>query len=145
MTDKNQTVVRRLIDEVWNKGNLKVVDELLTNDHVNNNPMNPVRGLDGTRELVRKYRNAFPDCRLDIDEMFSVADKVVVRWRYSGTHTSQFEGISPTGRHATGPGISIHRFSGDRIQETFTTWDALGMLQQLGVVTLPGKSAKAGL
>jgi steroid delta-isomerase-like uncharacterized protein len=143
--EKNETVVRRLIDEVWNKGNLKLVDEIFTADHVNNDPMNPARGLEATRDLVKKYRSAFPDCRLNVEELFSVGDKVVVRWQYSGTHTSQFEGIPPTGRHATGPGISIHRFSGDRIQETFTTWDTLGLMQQLGVVTLPGKASKAGM
>lgn len=145
MSEKNESVVRRLVDEVWNKGNLKLIDELFTSDHVNNDPMNPARGLDATREMVKKYRNAFPDCRLGIDDLLSVGDKVIVRWHYSGTHQNTFEGIPPTGRHATGPGITIHRFLGDRIQESFTTWDSLGLMQQLGVVTLPGKSVKAGL
>lgn len=145
MSDKNQAVVRRTIDELWNKGNLKVVDELFTSDHVNNDPVNMVRGADGLREVVKKYRAAFPDCRLDIDEIFSAGDKVVVRWHYSGTHTNVFEGIPATGRRATGPGLSIHQFAGDRIQQTYTVWDALGMFQQLGVVTLPGKASKAGL
>ena len=54
-------------------------------------------------------------------------------------------GIPPTGRRATGPGISVHRFTGDKINETHVVWDALGMMQQLGLVTLPGKSYKVGL
>ncbi len=74
----------------------------------------------------------------------SIGDRVVVRWHYSGTHKGPLEGIQPTGRRATGPGISLLRFQGDRIQESFVTWDALGMMQQLGVVTLPGKSTSAG-
>lgn len=145
MSDKNQAVVRRAIDELWNKGNLNIVDELFTPDHLNDDPVNNVRGGDGLREVVKKYRAAFPDCRLEIDEIFSAGDNVVVRWHYSGTHKNTFEGIPPTGRRATGPGLSIHRFAGDRIKESHTVWDALGMMQQLGLVTLPGKTTKAGL
>jgi steroid delta-isomerase-like uncharacterized protein len=144
MSEKNEAVARRLMDEVWNKGDLKLIDQLLTSDHMNNDPMNPGRGPEVLREVVQKYRTAFPDCRFDIDEMFSAGDKVVARWRYSGTHRKPLEGIPPTGRRVKGSGIAIHRFLGDRIQESYVNWDALGMMQQLGVVTLPGKAAKAG-
>jgi steroid delta-isomerase-like uncharacterized protein len=138
------TIVRREVDEVWNKGNLKLVDEIFTSNYVHNDPMNNLRGPEAVKDFVKKYRLAFPDLRLDIDETLVSGDKVTVRWHYSGTHTGPFEGIPPTGRHATGPGITIHHFNGDRIQESFSTWDALGLMQQLGVVTLPGKSARAG-
>jgi steroid delta-isomerase-like uncharacterized protein len=144
MPEKNEVVVRRLMDDVWSKGNLKLIDELLTPDYVDNDPVNHVRGLDGAREVVKKYRSAFPDCRLNIDEIFSMGDRVVVRFTYSGTHQNTLEGIPPTGRHVTGPGIAIHRFSGDKIKESYTNWDALGLMQQLGVVTLPGKTFKTG-
>ena len=144
MSDKNEATVRKLIDEAWNKGNLKVVDELCTSDIMNNDPMNLVRGVEAAKGLVKKYRTAFPDCRLDIDEIFSTGDKVVTRWRYSGTQHGQLEGIAPTGRRVSGSGQTIYHFVGDRIHEAFINWDTLGMLQQLGVVTLPGKSAQAG-
>jgi steroid delta-isomerase-like uncharacterized protein len=145
MSDKHEAVVRRLFDEVWNKGNLTLLDELLTNDYVSHEPVNPARGIPGFRDVVSKYRNAFPDCRLDIDELLPAGGKVVARWRYSGTHQNTFEGIPPTGRRVTGPGISIFRFQGDRIAEDYTNWDALGFMQQLGVVTLPGKSQRVGM
>jgi steroid delta-isomerase-like uncharacterized protein len=144
MSKENEAVARRLIDEVWNRGNLKLLDELFTSDHVNHDPVNPAQGLEASRNVVAKYRTAFPDCRLDLEDIFSVDDKVAVRWRYSGTHRGQLEGIQPTGRHATGQGISILRFQGNRVRESFTSWDALDMMQQLGVITLPGKSTKAG-
>ena len=145
MAEKHEAVIRRMIDEVWNKGNLKLLDELLTNDYVSHDPVNPARGIQGAKDVVNMYRNAFPDCRLDIDDLFSAGDKVVVRFRYNGTHQNALEGIPPTGRHVTGPGISIYRFQGDRIVEDFTNWDALGFMQQLGVVTLPGKAQRAGM
>ena len=145
MSEKQEAAIRRMINEVWNNGNLKLLDELLTNDYVSHDPVNPARGIQGLRDVVNKYRNAFPDCRIDIDDLFSTGDKVVVRFRYNGTHQNTLEGISPTGRHVTGPGISIYRFQGDRIAEDFTNWDALGFMQQLGVVTLPGKTQRAGM
>jgi steroid delta-isomerase-like uncharacterized protein len=143
MTDKS-TIVRRLFDEVWNKGNVKLADEIFTPNHRNDDPVNPSQGLDGLKTIVTKYRTAFPDVRFEIDEILPAGETVVARWRYNGTHTSELEGIPPTGRHVTGPGISIHRFKGDKINETHVVWDALGMMQQLGVVTLPGKSFRAG-
>ena len=145
MPDNKEAVIRRMIDDVWNKGNLKLVDELVTPDYVDHDPVNPVRGTQALKDVVNKYRSGFPDCRLDIDELFSFGDRVVVRWHYNGTHQNVFEGIQPTGRHVTGPGISIHRFQGDRLIESYTNWDALGFMQQLGVVTLPGKAQRAGM
>ena len=74
----------------------------------------------------------------------SIGDRVVVRWRYSGTQRAPLEGIPATGKHVSGSGITIHRFAGDKNQEEFTDWDALGLMQQLGVVTMPGKTSTAG-
>jgi steroid delta-isomerase-like uncharacterized protein len=144
MSEKQETIVRRAFEEVWNKGKLDAVDQLFTTDFVNNDPMNQTRGQKGFKEVVTKYRNAFPDCRLDIEELISTGDKVIVRWRYSGTHTGQLEGIRPTARRVSGSGITINVLSGDRIREAFVNWDALGLMQQLGVVTLPGKVMGAG-
>lgn len=144
MSDNHETRVRRLIDEAWNKGNLQVLDDLVAQDYVNHDSMNQSKGLQGLKDTIMKYRSAFPDCRMDIEEMISFGDDVVVRWRYSGTHKNAFEGIAPTGRRATGTGMSIQRFAGGKLRETYSNWDALGLLQQLGVVTLPGRAAAAG-
>jgi steroid delta-isomerase-like uncharacterized protein len=143
MTDKT-VLVRRLFDDVWNRGRLDLVNEIVTDTYVDHDPTHAVTGPDGLRSLVKTYRDAFPDCRLDIEETLTAGDRLVVRWRYSGTHSSPLQGIPPTGRRVQGPGISIYRFQGDRIAESHTTWDALGMMQQLGVVTLPGKSVRVG-
>jgi len=144
MSDRNEANIRRIVDEVWNKGNLKLVDELFTPNYVGHDPVEPTRGPQGVKDVVNKYRGGFPDLRLDIDELFSIGDRVVMRWHCSGTHLKTLEGIQPTGRRVTTPGISIYRFEGGRIAEDHTNWDALGFMQQLGVVTLPGKVDRAG-
>lgn len=144
MSEKHQATVRRVFEEVWGKGRLDGLEAILTNDIAVHDPMEPTKGLNAYKDAVRKYRTAFPDLRFDIDELLSVSDKVVARWHATGTHRGPLETLPPTGRQATITGISILRFSGDRICEQFDNWDALGMMQQLGVVTLPGKAAGAG-
>lgn len=144
MHETREGIVRRMVQEVWNRGNLQVIDEVFTDDCVGHNPTDPTRGREAVKEVVRKYRSAFPDARIDIDETFSAGDRVVARWRYSGTQLGQLDALAPTGRRVEGTGITIYRFSGDRIEEEFENWDALGLMQQLGVVTLPGKAARAG-
>src|SRR5206468_4886665 len=121
-----------------------MVDQLFTTDFVSHGPVNQARGLPAFKGVVTKYRSAFPDNRVTIDDVFSSGDKVVVRWRYSGTHKGQLEGIAPTGRTVSGSGITINLLAGDRIREAYVNWDALGLMQQLGVVTLPGKAMGAG-
>jgi steroid delta-isomerase-like uncharacterized protein len=145
MSEKHEQIARRMIDDVWNRGQLDMIPQLVANDYVSHDPVNPGRGIQAATEVVTKYRTAFPDCRIDIDEMFSAGERVVMRFHYSGTHRGQLEGIPPTGRPVTGTGQTIYRFSGDRIQEAFTNWDALGMMQQLGVVTMPAKAKAAAL
>jgi steroid delta-isomerase-like uncharacterized protein len=139
-----ESVMRRLVNEVWNQGRLEVIDELLTPDHVNADAVNPARGRDGFRDVVTKYRAAFPDCRIEVVDLFSSGDCVVIQARYRGTQKNALESIPATGRQVDVTGITIARFAGDRISETITNWDALGLMQQLGVVTLPGKAQQAG-
>jgi predicted ester cyclase len=65
---------------------------------------------------------------------------VVTRWTGSGTHQGELIGVAPTGNQVTITGISINRISGGKIEESWTNYDALGMMQQIGVVRPPGQS-----
>jgi steroid delta-isomerase-like uncharacterized protein len=144
MSQQHEAIVRRLFDEVLNQGKLETINTLVTPDFVNNDPVEPARGQEGLKKIVSKYRQAFPDLRFEIEELISNNQRVVARYRYSGTHRGMLDTIPPTGRHCTGTGIAVYGFRGTQIQEGFEAWDALGLMQQLGVVTLPGKAAGAG-
>jgi steroid delta-isomerase-like uncharacterized protein len=144
MSHQNEAIVRRLIEEGWNRGNLSVVDDCLAASYTHEGPLDTTRGPEGEKAMITKYRNAFPDCKLQIDEMFSTGDRVVVRFTYAGTHRGDFEGLAPTGRSVQGKGIDILQMADERIVAAFSQWDALGLMQQLGVVTLPGKVKAAG-
>jgi steroid delta-isomerase-like uncharacterized protein len=145
MSQQNESIVRRLMNEAWNEGNLETVDDCVAPQYTHEGPLDSVQGPQGLKEMITKYRTAFPDCNLKIDDMFSADDRVVVRFQYSGTHKAALEGLAPTGRHASGAGIDVHRVENGRIVETYSQWDALGLMQQLGVVTLPGRARAAGM
>lgn len=135
MSAENKAVVRRLFEEVWEKGNLAVADEIFAADYVHHDPSTPDfgRGPEGEKKRATLYRTAFPDLRLTIDDMIAEGDTVVTRWTARGTHKGELRGIAPTGKPVTVTGISVARFSGGKAAEQWVNWDALGMFAQLGV------------
>jgi steroid delta-isomerase-like uncharacterized protein len=122
-------------DEEMNKGNLDIIGDIYTTDYVFHDPTRAdVKGLEGEKQFVIALRTGFPDLHFTIDDRFIKDDKLVVRWTVRGTHKGVFMGIPPTDKQGMTTGISIHRFSGGKIQESWNSWDALGMLQRLGVI-----------
>jgi len=143
MSEANKALVRRAIDETINKGNLSVVDEIVSADYVYREPtVGEKRGRAGLRELITMYRNVFPGVKLTIDEQVAEGDKVVTRWNATGTHRGELFGTAPTGKQIRWQGITVSRIANGRIVEETEVYDALGMLRQLGVVPATvGKAA----
>ena len=143
MSESNKTIVRRLIEDAFNKGNLGTVDQLVANDYVYREPMlGEKRGPQGCKEVFSMYKTAFPDARLTIDEQIAEGDRVVTRWTARGTHRGPLLGITPTNKQVTVQGMIISRIRDGKIVEEFETYDALGMLSQLGVIpSVVGKAA----
>jgi steroid delta-isomerase-like uncharacterized protein len=135
--DNNKAIARRAIEEIWNKGNLAVVDELYADDAPHNDPAWPVQtaGAEGIKQAAEIYRSAFPDLHLAIEDTIAEGDQVVVRWRSTGTHEGELQGIQPTGKQINLTGISISRIADGKIVEEWVNWDTLGMMKQLGVIT----------
>jgi steroid delta-isomerase-like uncharacterized protein len=134
MFEKNKTFIKRYFDEVWNMGHLSVIDEIVADGYMNHDPANPKgKGPKGLKEFVAKYRNAFPDLNFVIEDMMAEGDKVITRYTWSGTHKGTFSGIPATGNSVMGSGILISRFSEGKLWENWANWDALGLMEQLGV------------
>lgn len=135
-TQENKAVITRHFDEVWNKGNIDVSIETLSTDYIRRDPNTPdaTAGLDSYRQVVTTYRTAFPDLHFTLEDQIAEADLVSVRWKASGTHKGQLANIPPTGKSINVTGMSICRFADGKIVESWESWDALGMLQQLGVI-----------
>lgn len=136
MADDGKRITRQVIEEVFNKGRLDLVDELIAPKYIGHDPALPqdIAGPDAQRELVAGYRAAFPDLSLSIDDQIAEGDRVVTRWKARGTQTGDLWGIAATGKEVTVTGTTIDRIKDGRIVESWTNWDALGLMQQLGVV-----------
>jgi|SRR5215216_6632272 len=145
LSETNKTVSRRFFEEVFSKGKINVLDEIIAKDHVNNGPGNlpgSPTGPEGAKQLVTVYRNAFPDLHFTIDEQLTEGDKVMTRWTAVGTHQGELAGISPTSKTATVTGIVVDRLENGKIAESWGIFDQFGMLQQLGVIPTPELTVK---
>jgi steroid delta-isomerase-like uncharacterized protein len=138
-TEENEAIVRRIIGEFLNEGNLALADELSTEDFVNHSPGSGITpDREGLKRYVSNLRTAFPDMVTTIDDMIAEGDKVVVRVTSSGTHMGDLAGIPPTGRQVRVPAISIIRFADGKAVERWNITDELSLLQQLGILPSVG-------
>ena len=140
-SEENKAITRRLFEEVLNRGNLALADEIVSPDNVFHTPTGPVQGLEGYKQFVNMYLCAFPGLQFTIEDEIAEGDKVVTRYTARGTHRGDLLGIPPTGKQATVTGIVIGRFANGKLVEGWLDFDALGMLQQLGVVPAPGQAS----
>ena len=145
MSEQNKVIVRRLFEELWNKGNLSVADQLFSPNYAHHDPSTPDfgRGPESERKRATLYRTAFPDLQLTIEDIIAEGETVMARWSCRGTHKGDLSGIAPTGKQVTISGVSIARFTRGKMVEGWVNWDALGLMQQLGVVPELAKTKAA--
>jgi len=141
-TEQNKTVSRRIFEEVWNKGNLSVIDETSASNLVNHfTPPGMPAGAEGFKQFAKVYRAGFPDLHFTIDDMIAEGDKVVTRYTATGTNKGEIFGMPATGKKATVTGMTIARYDANgKSAEVWVNFDQLGLLQQLGVVPTPAPS-----
>ncbi len=138
--EENKAVLRREVEELYNHtGDLVVVEEIFSPNYVSHEPTSgEVRGIEGARQFAATFREVFPDLENTIEDMVAEGDKVVMRFRGSGTHQEETEAFGPpTVKRMEITGITIKRLAGGKIVEAWTNFDALGMMQQLGMIAAP--------
>ncbi|HLX55599.1 MAG TPA: ester cyclase [Ktedonobacteraceae bacterium] len=143
-TEDNKALARRFIQEIWDQKNLAVADELMAASHVRYNPGSPPglpSGLEGFKLFGSAYFAAFPDLRTTIEDQVAEGEMVVTRWTSHGTNTGSLFGLPATHKSATITGITIIRIVDGKVVQTWTNFDNLGMLQQLGAVPAPGQAS----
>jgi predicted ester cyclase len=120
--EENKAIELRFFEEVVNKGNLAVIDEIVAANFVQ---PDATPGITPDREGMKQFfamaHNAFPDFHSTLEDMFAEGDKVVQRFTARGTHKGEWMGIAP-------------------IVEGWTSMDMLGVMVQLGVVPPPGQA-----
>lgn len=134
MSERNKAQVRRVIEEIYNRGDLAAVDELASSDLVIHASSQDIRGRDGAKQYVAALRAGFPDLHLTVEDQVAEGDMVVTRWTARGTHTGAFQGIPATGKAIRVAGTDIDRIIDGKTVECWAHVDELGLMQQLGVV-----------
>ena len=134
----NRLIGRRVLLELWGAGKLDVADELYAPryvDHVGRGPeASRVAGPDGIKQAVTLFRTAFPDLAYTVEEEMAERDLVWTRFSAKGTHKGPFLGAAPTGKTVSYTGMDLNRIEDGRIVESWVNYDALAILQQIGLV-----------
>ncbi len=141
--EQNKAVMRRELEELFTEGgNLDAADELYAPDYVGHAPpFGDVRGIEGAKQFAATYREAFPDLKTTIEDQIAEGDKIVTRWTARGTHRGETEDLGPaTGNPMEITGISIYKFADGKIVESWDHFDALGQMQQLGLIPESGQA-----
>ena len=139
--EANKAIIRRLIGEVYYRGNLDVVDELVAPD-VFNQPTVPEHqhGIDGFKHVIVWVREFSSDVHYAIDDIIAEGDRVAVRMTNSGTHTGTARGIPPTGKRFSIDYVRWFRLVDGKVAELWAVRDDLTRLEQLGLMPEPGES-----
>jgi len=134
-TEQNKSVIRRFVEEVQNKKDWGVYDELNDQEFVNHSaPPGIPSDREGGKVYLGAFLNAFPDCHFIVDDMIAEGDQVVTKKTFTGTHEAEFAGIPPTGKRVTLQFVDIMRVRDGRIVEHWLSMDQLSFMQQLGVI-----------
>jgi len=126
--ERNKALVRRWIDEGFNRKNPAIVSEIFVEDFVVGGQR---IGRAGLRQNMMQRLAAFPDLEVTLTEVLAEGDKVVIWYVARGTHRGEFEGIPPTGKRVSWVGSDLLRIDGSRIAEGRFLDDSLGLLRQL--------------
>lgn len=115
----------------WNAGDLERYLELYADDATLHGYAGVGPGREGIADFYRQFWSAFPGSQLDFEDLLADGDKVVCRFVLRGTHEGPFNGIPPTHRAFSVPGITILRFAAGRCAERWSQADFLSLVQQL--------------
>ncbi len=133
--EQNQAALERARQQ-WNAGNLEGYLQLYASDVVLHGYAGVEPGLASVRQHYQAFWAAFPGVQLVFEDVFAIADRMACRFVVHATHHGPFQGIPPTGKQITVPGITILRFSEGKCVERWSQADSLSLLSQLGA--LPG-------
>ena len=131
----NKATCTRYFDEVFRKGNLDIIDELVAPDVVSHNPWPGQRpGAAGLKDTMRLFRSAFPDLAIEMVHMLADDDKVLAYIVARGTHRGELMGTRPTGNQIEYEEAIVLRLENGTIAEHWAVADAMALMQQIGAI-----------
>jgi predicted ester cyclase len=132
----NKRLARRFYEDVLNTGKLELLDDVLSDNFIDHPPSGEgVPGIPSFREFVKMVAGAFPDLRIQVNDVLAEGSKVAVRLTVHGTHQGVLMGeIEPSGKDAMWTGIDILEIESDKITARWSERDLLGMMRQIGAI-----------
>lgn len=131
--EANKAVARRYSEEVGNKGNLSVIDEVLAENYVRHcQATGPdIHGREAMKALYREWRTTFPDYHETIEVALGEGDFLAAYITVRGTQKGSMGPFPPSGKVMDCKAVGIHRLENGRIAETWVAWDNMAALAQL--------------
>lgn len=130
VSESHKVLVRREAEQLWNANDVDLADELFSDRFVGHFDAEPVRGRQEMKSIITELIEALPDIRMTIEDLFGEGDRVVTRWRATGTHKGEFRGVRPTSRRIAITGITVWHITGNKITEAWSERDLSGLVDQ---------------
>ncbi len=131
MTEQERDLGRRWFDEVWNNGRREAIAEMLLPEAVLHEAGVDSAGAEGFYPHYDRLRTAFSEIHFEVDDSLASEDTICVRWVFTGKHTGEGLGVSPSGVAINVTGITIMRVANGMLMEGWQNWDMLGLMQQI--------------
>jgi steroid delta-isomerase-like uncharacterized protein len=137
-TIHGKSIIRRVLDEAFNQGNLTIVDELVAPNGISHHSSwgTPANRM-GLKQLMAMLRMAFPDLSRTVEDEITQDNKVAAHWKIRGTQTGIFLGNPPTSKPIVVEGLIYVCIENEQIIESWLMIDQMSVLQQLGLVPPP--------
>ncbi|AFY49562.1 putative ester cyclase [Nostoc sp. PCC 7524] len=144
LSEQNKSIVLQMYKS-FDEGNLLQVQEFLAPNFIAHVPgtATPINGEAFIQSVLMVFRSAFPDGCHTFEDVISTDDKVVTRGIFRGTHGGELQGIPPTGKQITIPFFHIDRLVDGKLVEHWGQSDVLSLMQQVGIVPIPGLALMA--
>jgi predicted ester cyclase len=131
---ENKALVRRYWEEVWNQGNLALIEDLFS-----------PQLIEGQKYFVSRTLQAFSHSHVTIEDMIAEGDKVATLYSWQAVHQGVWDvmlkglsmAVPPTGKQVRDRGIAIFRVADGKLAENWSEWTELELAQQLGVIPSP--------
>jgi steroid delta-isomerase-like uncharacterized protein len=134
-TDKNKAICRMFFEEMLNKANFSIIEQLVDPDVISHDPFpGQAKGAKGLRDTMKLFHTAFPDMKIIMNDMIAEDNRVMNKFTVTGTHKGEFMGIPATGKKISYEEVVILRLKDEKIVEHWAVADALSLMQQIGAI-----------
>jgi steroid delta-isomerase-like uncharacterized protein len=143
--EEAKEIIRRWNEEGWSGGKYELAHEIISPEMKVHGAGGQAVGMgpDGLIDLIKTWRTAFPDGRMEIDDLIVEGDLVAIRNTWYGTHEADFYGVPPSGKSVAVTSVGLDRVTDGKVNEGWGELDMVGMMQQMGALPLVGPGAVA--